>query len=92
MCLAGRDCDVLYDVLGCAAPRKVVDWLVDALQNWPNRSGTRRALGDFVSDIASIQIGKDKYVGWSKLACLFCLGLKNLWQDRRVELNLASNG
>ena len=91
MCLAGCDCDVLDDVLGGAASREVVDWLVDPLQNWSNCSGAGRALGEFIGDIAGIQIGKDKYVGWSEFTCLSCLRLENLWQNRRVELNLASD-
>jgi len=92
LCLAGRDCDILNDVFGGAAPGEVVDRLVNALENWPNCSGACRALRDFVGDIAGIQIGKDKNVGRSELACLPCFRFKNLWQNRSIELNLASNG
>ena len=61
--LNGGDRNRVDNVFGLATAGEIVGGSIQALQDWADRRRSGQPLGQFISDVARLQIGKDEYVG-----------------------------
>ena len=63
MCLQRRDRHDIYYIFDRAATREVVRRAIESLQDRAERLSARQTFDKLVSDVARVEIGKDKHVG-----------------------------
>src|ERR1043165_4096273 len=89
--LHGSDGDGVNDVFGLAAARAVVGRTVESLQDWADGRRAGEPLGQFVSDVAGLQVWEDENVGAARDRGAGRFRLADLWDERGVGLQFAVN-
>src|ERR1044072_5134819 len=87
--LHGSDGDGVNDVFGLAAAREVVGRAVESLKDWADGRRAGEPLGQFISDVAGLQVWEDEDVGAARDRGAGRFRLTDLGDERGGGLSLA---